>query len=211
MGCDCLAAGCPTCAGTKAGHSRRPHKAAVAFEEGLETVPKPKSRKPKKKATTKVAKLTRLLDPGALLQSSHLAQLAAAGNEGEYLKSLAAYAAEAVMSKLADGTRKGYDAGWRHWMEFRELQNKSPFLAGETRTERKQDEDDLLTYVAFLSKILKRTEGTIRQKLFAIKFAHTVAGLPDPILRRDRLWAALAGSRTLQTCLSILKYTKCTW
>ena len=55
-------------------------------------------------------------------------------------------------------------------MEFRELQNKSPFLAGETRTERKQDEDDLLTYVAFLLKILKRTEGTIRQKLFAISF-----------------------------------------
>ncbi len=40
---------------------------------------------------------------------------------------------------------------------------------------------------------MKRAEGTIRQKLFAIKFAHPLAGLPDPLLRRVRLWAALAG------------------
>ncbi len=116
----------------------------------------------------------------------------------DYLAALQAYAAEAVMSKLADGTRVGYDVGWRHWVEFRELQKKSPFLDGETRAERKQDEDDLLVYVAFLSKILNRTEGTIRQKFVAVKFAHTVAGLPDPLLRRERLWAALSGFRRWQ-------------
>ena len=57
----------------------------------------------------------------------------------------------------------------------------------------KNDEESLLQYVAYLAKIMVRAEGTTRQKLFAIKFAHTVAGLPDPLLRRVRLWAALGG------------------
>jgi hypothetical protein len=76
---------------------------------------------------------------------------------------------------------------------FRECQGKTPFLMGGTPAELREDEDELLRYVAYLSKIMARAEGTIRQKLFAIKFAHTVAGLPDPLLRRSRLWAALAG------------------
>ena len=43
---------------------------------------------------------------------------------------------------------------------------------------------------------MKRAEGTIRH--FAIKSGHTVAGLPDPLLRRTRLWAALSGIKRWQ-------------
>ncbi len=72
-------------------------------------------------------------------------------------------------------------------MDFRNTQKKSPFLMGETREEMRRDEGDLLVYVAFLSKVMPRAEGTIRQKLFAIKHAHMLAGMPDPLLRRARL------------------------
>ncbi len=76
------------------------------------------------------------------------------------------------------------------------MQKKSPSLTGDTRADRKQAEDDLLVYVAFLSKVMHHAEGTIRQTFFAATFAHTVSGLADPLLsllRRERLWAALPG------------------
>ena len=44
----------------------------------------------------------------------------------------------------------------------------------------------------------KRAEGTIRQRLFAIKMGHVVAGYDDPTLHRTRLWAALAGYKRWQ-------------
>ena len=112
---------------------------------------------------------------------------------GAYAETLDQHAAKAVWAKLAEGTRSGYSTGWTQWARFRELQGESAFLEGESPKERRQEEDALLRYTAFLHLIMKRSEGTIRQKLFAIKFGHTVAGLPDPLQRRDRLWAALAG------------------
>lgn len=45
---------------------------------------------------------------------------------------------------------------------------------------------------------MKRAEGTIRQRLFAIKMGHVVAGYEDPTLHRTRLWAALAGYKRWQ-------------
>ena len=98
-----------------------------------------------------------------------------------------------MAAKLADSTRQGYDTGWKHWTDFCKVLGKSPFLEGETKAELREDEDLLLLFVSYLSKTLSRTEGTIKQKLFAIKFAHTVAGLPDPLKGRVRLWAALGG------------------
>ena len=121
-----------------------------------------------------------------------------ADTPGAYRQELEAYANEAIMAKLADGTRKGYDVGWRQWCDWRGCQGLSPFLEGETRDAIRKDEDALLLFVAFLSKIMKRAEGTIRQKLFANKFAHMAAGFPDPLQRRARPWVALAGIKRWQ-------------
>ena len=43
-----------------------------------------------------------------------------------------------------------------------------------------------------------RTEGTIKQRLFAIKAGHLVAGYEDPMLHRTRIWAALSGYKRWQ-------------
>ena len=55
------------------------------------------------------------------------------------------------------------------------------------------NEEALLNFVIVLARILKRTDGTIKQKLFAIRYAHLVVGFPDPLLHRSRLWSTLAG------------------
>eukprot|EP00913_Durusdinium_trenchii_P035482 g33205.t1 len=64
--------------------------------------------------------------------------------------------------------------------------------------EKKQDEDDLLRFTTYLAHVMGRTEGTIKQRLFAIKAGHLVAGYEDPMLHRTRIWAALSGYKRWQ-------------
>ena len=111
---------------------------------------------------------------------------------------LDAMAADAVMGKLSEGTRVSYEVGWKQWKLWRSLTGEDVYLKGETRNERKADEDELLRYMTYLARVMKRAEGTIRQRLFAIKMGHVVAGYEDPTLHRTRLWAALAGYKRWQ-------------
>ncbi|CAK0837287.1 unnamed protein product [Prorocentrum cordatum] len=46
--------------------------------------------------------------------------------------------------------------------------------------------------------VIARTEGAIKQKLFAVRYAHLVAGYSDPLLHRGRLWSTLAGLKRWQ-------------
>ena len=103
------------------------------------------------------------------------------------------------MQRLSEGTRQGYAAGWRQWVLFRQLQDKSPFLEGKTRAEKKRDEDDLMDFTIFLARIMGRQDGTVKQRLFAIRYAHLVEGLPDPLAHRARLWAAINGIKRWQS------------
>ena len=111
---------------------------------------------------------------------------------------LDAMAADAVMGKLSEGTRISYEVGWKQWRLWRSITGEDAYLKGETRAERKADEDELLRYTTYLASVMKRAEGTIRQRLFAIKMGHVVAGYEDPTLHRTRLWAALAGYKRWQ-------------
>ena len=110
---------------------------------------------------------------------------------------LDALAAEAVMSKLSEGSRASYEVGWRQWCTWRRVQQKDIYLKGETRDQRKEDEDDMLRFLTFLA-VMRRAEGTVRQRLFALKMGHVVAGYEDPTLHRTRLWAALTGFKRWQ-------------
>jgi hypothetical protein len=121
-----------------------------------------------------------------------------ASTEKGSIKWLDEQAAEAIMSKLSEGTRIGYEQGWTQWMLWRKLQDKKVFLGGETKLERKEDEDDLLRFVMYLARVMNRQDGTIKQKIFAIRYAHLLAGHDDPTLHRSRLWAALNGIKRWQ-------------
>ena len=111
---------------------------------------------------------------------------------------LDALAAEAVMSKLSEGSRASYEVGWRQWCTWRRVQRKDIYLKGEGREQRKEDEDDMLRFLTFLAKVMGRAEGTVRQRLFSLKMGHVVAGYEDPTLHRTRLWAALTGFKRWQ-------------
>ena len=111
---------------------------------------------------------------------------------------LDAMAAEAIMAKLSEGSKIGYEIGWRQWCLWRRVEGKDVYLVGEHRQARKEDEDELLRYLTYLAKVMNRAEGTIRQRLFAIKMGHVVAGYEDPTLHRTRLWAALSGFKRWQ-------------
>ena len=100
---------------------------------------------------------------------------------------------EAVLSKLADSTRRSYGAGWKQWATFMSGTGVSPFLQGETRIEKQADEEWLIRFVVFLHQHMGRTAQGIKQRLSGIRYAHIAAGYPDPFAGRVRLWAALAG------------------
>ena len=53
------------------------------------------------------------------------------------------------MMRLAEGTRSGYEGGWRQWVAYRSARKESPWLEGRDREERKKNEDDLITYAVF--------------------------------------------------------------
>ncbi|CAK0861117.1 unnamed protein product [Prorocentrum cordatum] len=97
-----------------------------------------------------------------------------------------------MLQKLSEGTRAGYEGGWRLWVAVRQAQGLSPWLPGRDREERLADEEALINFAVLLARVVGRTEGTIKQKLFAVRYAHLVAGYSDPLLHRGRLWSTLA-------------------
>jgi len=105
---------------------------------------------------------------------------------------------ELMLQKLSEGTRAGYEGGWRQWTAYRTAQGHDPWLQGRDREERMRDEDALIDFVVVLAVILSRTDGTVKQKLFAVRYAHLVVGFGDPLLHRGRLWTTLAGLRRWQ-------------
>lgn len=75
---------------------------------------------------------------------------------------LDALATEAIMSKLSEGSRASYEVGWRQWCVWRRVQAKDVYLQGVSREEKKEDEDDMLRFLTFLTRVMNRAEGTVR-------------------------------------------------
>eukprot|EP00913_Durusdinium_trenchii_P006898 g6489.t1 len=154
-----------------------------------------------RRQTTKRAKSgppDRLVLPSAIGRGRERLQLDANRELRRDQAWLDALAAEAVMSKLSEGTRAGYEVGWKQWCLWRRMGRKDVYLTGESKEDRKIDEDELLRFMTYLAHVMGRTEGTIKQRLFAIKMGHLVAGHEDPTLHKVRIWAALNGYKRWQ-------------
>ena len=102
-----------------------------------------------------------------------------------------------MSAKLSAGTKHGYDTGWKHWVLFTRARSRQPYLLGRTARERHDDEEILLDLIVHLVRIFYRTEGTVKLKLFAVRYHHLIAGLDDPLAMKPRLWLALAGVKRL--------------
>ena len=90
-------------------------------------------------------------------------------------------AQEAILSKLADSTRRSYGAGWKQWQLFLASSGRDPFLSEETRAERLEDEQWLIRFVVFLRQRMGRTAQGIRQRLSGIRYAHIASKFMDPL------------------------------
>ncbi|CAK0867425.1 unnamed protein product, partial [Prorocentrum cordatum] len=97
---------------------------------------------------------------------------------GEWLRDLRT---ELMLQKLSEGARSGHEGGL------------GPWLQGRGRGERTSDEDALIDFVVIMAVALSRTEGAVKQKLFAIRYARLMVGYRDPLLHWGRLWTTLAG------------------
>jgi hypothetical protein len=71
-----------------------------------------------------------------------------------------------LMAKLATGTRHGYEGAWKQWSWFCRTRGRDPFLLGETRRERKGDEELLWDVMVHLVRCFHRPEGTVKAKFF---------------------------------------------
>ncbi len=102
-----------------------------------------------------------------------------------------------LMAKLSTGTRAGYDTAWRQWGLFCRARGRDPFLMGGDPAQRRAEEEILLDYIVHLARYFKRGEGTIKLKLFGLRYQHLLGGLEDPLMQKGRIWLALGGIKRL--------------
>lgn len=94
--------------------------------------------------------------------------------------SLDQLATDAVMSKLADSTKKVNASGWKQWVLFNAGSRVPLFLEGESRAEKSHDEQRLIRFAVFLHQIMNRSVGGIRQSLSSSSSSAAVASRKAP-------------------------------
>ncbi|CAK9010326.1 unnamed protein product [Durusdinium trenchii] len=156
----------------------------MSHRHGIEEVDKVGGRRQTPSKRAKSAPPDRLVLPSAIGRGRERLQLDANKELRRDQAWLDALAAEAVMSKLSEGTRGGYEVGWKQWCLWRRMGNKSVYLTGETKDERKADEDELLRFMTYLAHVM---HGADRRD-----------GHDDPTMNRVRIWAALNGYKRWQ-------------
>ena len=105
---------------------------------------------------------------------------------------------EMLLAHMADGTRTTYSLSWTQWLIFCRIMEVQPYLEGETKAERRSDEELLLDFVVHLGGTLKKAAGTVKQRVFGVRYRHIQEGRGDPLVGKVRLWLALKGLARLQ-------------
>ena len=103
-----------------------------------------------------------------------------------------------LMAKLSEGTRPAYQGHWKSWVLFQYSQEKPLYLKGGNLDDVKNDEEVLLEYIVFLSRIMMMKTGSITQELFALRHKHLVKGISDPLLGKTRIFTALKKLKRLE-------------
>ena len=99
-----------------------------------------------------------------------------------------------AMASVATSTNKSYDASWNQWEQFRVVRKEDPFMDG---TEPGADQEVLLTWITFLHAVQKNAYNTIKNKVMAVRQRHLVAGFPDPLVAKPKVWLAFKGLKRL--------------
>ena len=98
-----------------------------------------------------------------------------------------------VVKSMAANTSKGYATAWRQWQVFRRRRGKEPALTGGD-----EDEEELLTFVIYLSGLLGNRYSTVKGKIMGVRSTHLINGLADPLLHKPRFWLAMRGLKRIE-------------
>ena len=127
----------------------------------------------------------------------------------DYQQESLQYMFDVLLKKLGKGTHSTYTSGWKRWVWFCRARERNPYLRGKgTEGELAEEEQRLLEFASHQAKWLHRAAGTIRSKLLAVKFYHLVAGLPDPLGNRPRVWMLVEGIQRHMGATVRKKFTK---
>ena len=74
---------------------------------------------------------------------------------------------------------------------FCTVRRRTPFLLGESRAERFEDEENLLMYMVHVGQTMAKAADTVRKRMFAIRQHHVSLGHPDPLVGKLRVTLAL--------------------
>jgi hypothetical protein len=104
-------------------------------------------------------------------------------------------AAMMVGRSVGAGTHTTYRSGWKHWVSWCLLRGRGLYLTGE---DEREDEQELLQFVAHKFLVVRLAHGTIHVILYAVRFYHLTEGHADPLRDKPRLVLALKGASRIQ-------------
>jgi hypothetical protein len=108
---------------------------------------------------------------------------------------LKAATTQLVGGSVKEGTHSTYDSSFKHWVAWRLGRQKPLYLDGRNPRE---DEDELLMFVAHKALNSSYAHSTIHVMLFALRFKHLMARHPDPLEDKLLLRVAMKGVSRLQ-------------
>eukprot|EP00971_Amphidinium_carterae_P224535 4454252-Amphidinium_carterae.1 len=91
---------------------------------------------------------------------------------------------------LAESTRRNYNKHWEAWRWWRAQRDLPLYLEGEGRSGRREDETELLQFLAFHG-LMGASVHKLRSMIFAIQRNHREAGAGDPLEGKQRIWIVL--------------------
>eukprot|EP00971_Amphidinium_carterae_P165354 3277787-Amphidinium_carterae.2 len=94
---------------------------------------------------------------------------------------------ERLNQDLARSTEAQYGRYWQRWCWWRSRRQQSKYLEGETPSQRRQDEEELLQFLGYHGW-LGASPNVLRMSLYAIQKHHKRAGAGDPLAGKQRVW-----------------------
>eukprot|EP00971_Amphidinium_carterae_P105852 2096399-Amphidinium_carterae.2 len=92
---------------------------------------------------------------------------------------------------LAESTRKSYNRHWETWVWWCKQRSLPLYLEGEGRRGHREDENELLQYLAFHG-LMGASVHKLRLMIFSVQRHHREAGAGDPLEGKQRIWLVLA-------------------
>ena len=110
----------------------------------------------------------------------------------KYARDRAEITQDLLFGKLAPSTAGTYALGWRHWISYCRSQQASPLLVGTTHDEILAAERLTIGFITYELAVMKLAAGTVRNKVYAMRFLHLANGSGDILAQFPRIKLVLS-------------------